>query len=163
MESLQERQLAADSVNGNSCAPDLAELVDRLAARPKTRRLYRVAPVESEVPERSVRKVVALAEASDREWPAVPRPCVLLQPPEPVLANPTRDPPQDFTWRGRSYRVRLVDGPERVYGEWWVSDDEIAAARDYYFVEDEDGRRFWLFLDAPAHAGGRWWIQGLGG
>jgi protein ImuB len=47
-----------------------------------------------------------------------------------------------------------------VHGEWWVSDAEIAELRDYYRVEDEKGRRFWLFRNAPAPEGTRWWLHG---
>ncbi|MGA0598278.1 hypothetical protein ACO2SS_24670, partial [Enterovirga sp. CN4-39] len=41
-----------------------------------------------------------------------------------------------------------------------VSDAETAALRDYYRVEDEKGRRFWLFRNAPAPEGTRWWLHG---
>ena len=55
-----------------------------------------------------------------------------------------------------------ADGPERVFGEWWRG-DEGSLVRDYYRVEDERGRRYWLFRDAPAEAGGRWYLHGLFG
>jgi protein ImuB len=50
-----------------------------------------------------------------------------------------------------------------VRGEWWRCDAELSSVRDYYGVEDEAGARFWLFRDAPAEAGGRWWLHGFGG
>jgi protein ImuB len=64
------------------------------------------------------------------------------------------DPPVQFVWRRRRHVVRRADGPERVAAEWWRDgngDDPAtagaaaAAVRDYYRVEDEEGRRFWLF------------------
>jgi protein ImuB len=52
------------------------------------------------------------------------------------------DPPFFFRWRRLEHRVRRADGPERIEGEWWRKAEE---PRDYYRVEDEDGRRFWLY------------------
>ena len=53
-----------------------------------------------------------------------------------------------------------ADGPERILGEWWRCETEWAA-RDYYRVEDHAGARYWLFRDAPAEDGGRWFLHGL--
>jgi len=132
----------------DEAAPDLSVLLDRLANRLGAKRLYRVAPVESDVPERSVRRIPPLAPPTRRTWQAdLPRPARLLSPPQPVRAlAPLPDhPPVAFTWRRKRFRVRRADGPERIHGEWWRRDAEMLAVRDYFQVEDEDGRRFWLF------------------
>ena len=49
-----------------------------------------------------------------------------------------------------------ADGPERIAEEWWRPEGSGAAhaLRDYYRVEDEEGRRFWLFR-AGLHGGDR--------
>jgi protein ImuB len=128
--------------------PDLSVLLDRLVNRLGAERVYRVAPVESDVPERSVRRIPPLAPPTRRTWQAdLPRPARLLSPPQPVRAlAPLPDhPPVAFTWRRKRFRVRRADGPERIHGEWWRRDAETLAMRDYFQVEDEDGRRFWLF------------------
>jgi protein ImuB len=132
----------------DEAAPDLSVLLDRLANRLGAELVYRVAPVESDVPERSVRRVPPLAPPTRRTWPAdLPRPARLLSPPQPVRAlAPLPDhPPVAFTWRRKRFRVHRADGPERIHGEWWRRDAEMLAVRDYFQVEDEDGRRFWLF------------------
>jgi protein ImuB len=67
-----------------------------------------------------------------------------------------------FVWRKVRYRVAQADGPERVHGEWLVSDEDAGLVHDYYRVETPAGDRFWLFRDAPASEGGRWWLHGLG-
>jgi hypothetical protein len=54
-------------------------------------------------------------------------------------------PPASITWRGKRRRIKRGDGPERVFGEWWTRDAEMEAVRDYYAIEDEDGRRFWVY------------------
>jgi protein ImuB len=147
--------------------PDLAPLVDRLANRLGEGRVYRVAAVESDVPERSVRRVPALSRVTGG-WPAdLPRPVRLLNPPQPVeaMALLPDHPPIAFTWRRVRHRVRHADGPERIAGEWWKRDREWASVRDYFRVEDEDGRRFWLFRrgdGSDADSGDmRWFLHGV--
>jgi protein ImuB len=76
-------------------------------------------------------------------------------------------PPRRFSWRGRSYRVRQADGPERIHGEWWKNGAEADAVRDYFQVEDEAGRRFWLFRrgdgENPRTGDLSWYLHGVFG
>jgi protein ImuB len=86
----------------------------------------------------------------------------LLAVPEPVeaMAPVPDDPPVMFRWRGDVHRVGRADGPERIEPEWWR---ELAEARDYYRVEDLEGRRFWLFrtgLHLPGRPA-RWFLHGV--
>jgi hypothetical protein len=60
----------------------------------------------------------------------------LLFPPEPVQRLPD-GLPLFFAWRKLRHRVVTADGPERILGEWWISDKEIGSQCDYYRVEDE--------------------------
>jgi protein ImuB len=159
--------------NGAGDAVNLAELIDRLENRlGHTRRgrprLYRFAPVDSDVPERAVQRIPPLAPASHRSWPTIfPRPLRLLSPPQPVLAlAPLPDqPPVAFTWRRTRIKVRRANGPERIHGEWWRRDAEAPAVRDYFQVEDEEGRRFWLFRRGdgvdPATGDLSWFLHGF--
>lgn len=148
-------------------APDIAPLVDRLTNRLGELRVYRLAPVQSDVPERSVRLVPALSRIVGG-WPAdLPRPVRLLDPPQPVeaMALLPDHPPIAFTWRRVRHRVRHADGPERIAGEWWKRDREMLSVRDYFRVEDEEGRRFWLFRrgnGSDADTGDmRWFLHGF--
>lgn len=131
---------------------ELSALVDRLANRLGPARVFRIAPVQSDVPERAVRPVPALApgnaEPAETSWPVtLPRPVRLFRPPQPVqaLAALPDQPPAAFTWRRVRRRVRRSDGPERIHGEWWLRDGEARTVRDYWAVEDEAGHRYWLF------------------
>ncbi|MBV8889076.1 MAG: DNA polymerase Y family protein [Alphaproteobacteria bacterium] len=106
-----------------------------------------------------------------------PRPVRLFEPPQPVEASwlLPDDPPFHFTWRRRRHRITQADGPERIAEEWWTADDSAnadaslsppfspGAIRDYYRVEDEEGRRFWLFRAGLAGHGDppRWFLHGL--
>jgi len=145
---------AAPSGLGEAEVPDVSGLIDVLANRIGRDRLYRLTAVESDVPERSVRRTAPLAPdtatapGSTATWASDwPRPARLFRPPEPVqtLALLPDNPPTHFIWRGVRRRIRRADGPERIHGEWARSDAELWAVRDYFQVEDEAGERFWLF------------------
>jgi protein ImuB len=138
---------AANSLS-DVAEPDVSGLIDTLTNRVGADRLYRLAAVESDVPERSVRKVAPLSGPTQGRWPQHwPRPTRLLSRPEPIetIALLPDHPPTHFTWRGVRRRVRRADGPERIYGEWRRRDAEMFAVRDYFQVEDDAGQRFWLF------------------
>jgi protein ImuB len=92
-----------------------------------------------------------------------PRPLVLLsrgEAAEDVIALAPDGPPHRFRWRRRLHRVAHADGPERIADEWWRAPGPL---RDYYVVEDEAGRRLWVYregfptMETPA----RWFVHGL--
>jgi protein ImuB len=163
VEPLTERQTQARGMGDEADEADMGQLVDRLGARIGMRKVYRLAPVQSLVPERMARKVPALAPPTGSAWPEnLPRPPRLLDPPEPVVATALLPdhPPRFFIWRNVKHMVAKADGPERITPEWWKG-DRGSAARDYYRVETEQGGRFWIFRDAPTAEGGRWWMHGF--
>lgn len=149
---------------------DVSGLIDILSNRVGETRLYRFAPVASDVPERSVQRVAAAAAATGDAWPAQwPRPARLLASPESIetVALLPDHPPVNFTWRGVRRRVRRADGPERVFGEWWKRDAELIAVRDYFQVEDDAGERFWIFRagdgENAATGSHKWFLHGIFG
>jgi hypothetical protein len=64
-------------------------------------------------------------------------------------------------------RVRKADGPERIFGEWWLREGERDAVRDYFQLEDEVGARFWVFRrgdgERPVTGDLTWWMHELFG
>lgn len=149
---------------------DVSGLIDILANRVGERAVYRLTPVASDVPERSVRRVAALTEETGAVWPGHwPRPARLLPRPEPVetMALLPDHPPAWFSWRGIRRRVRRADGPERVFGEWWKREAEMEAVRDYFRVEDDAGERYWLYRagdgENVATGSHRWFLHGVFG
>jgi protein ImuB len=164
VEALTERQTVGRHVEPDGSDGDLGSLIDTLGVRLGPERVYRLGPVESELPERSVRKLPSLHPAAGADWPRhLPRPARILAPPERVtaVAEMPDHPPRLFVWCKRRHRVRRADGPERILGEWWKSEGETELTRDYFRVETEDGARFWLFRDGAANDG-RWWLHGIG-
>jgi protein ImuB len=148
--------------------PDITDLIDTLTNRIGEQRLYRFAPVESDVPERSVRRIAPTAPDDGTSWPGEwPRPPRLLTHPEPIeiMALLPDHPPVWFSWRGIRHRVARADGPERVFGEWWQRDAELIAVRDYFQVEDASGERFWIYRagdgEDPETGSHRWFLHGV--
>ena len=149
---------------------ELAELVDRLSARLGARRIYRVQPENTHIPECAVTRCppsrIATWESSPEGEPPM-RPLRLFDPPQPVnavMSEVPDGPPMRFTWRGRTYGIARWEGPERIAAEWWHRRDRGGRPRDYYRVEDADGHRFWLFRHGLHESGGAapaWYIHGL--
>jgi protein ImuB len=86
----------------------------------------------------------------------------LLSRPEEIVAIAAvpDGPPVRFRWRRALHEVMRAEGPERIADEWWRSD---APTRDYYRVEDKEGRRFWLFREGLFEretAQPRWFLHG---
>jgi len=95
-----------------------------------------------------------------KAWRLPPRPLRLFARPEPIDAIAERDTaPSLFRWRAHLHRVRRGEGPERLSPEWWRPDSD-QATRDYWRVEDEAGRRFWLFQRMEKAATPSWFIHG---
>lgn len=167
-EPLPERQSVTSLVDDT--VPDVSDLVDTLANRVGELRLYRASPIASDVPERSVTRIPAMAPETGASWPGHwPRPARLLARPEPIeaMALLPDHPPVAFTWRGIRRRVACADGPERVFGEWWKRDAELVAVRDYFQVEDEAGERYWIYRagdgEDAATGSHQWFLHGVFG
>ena len=144
---------------------ELAGLIDRLESRLGAGRLWAPGPVESHLPERAVRSappLEALPAAAWRRWQGrrPPRPLRLLDVPEPIeaMALLPDHPPVQFRWRRMPHTVTRAEGPERLAPEWWREDQAEAPPRDYFRVEDQAGRRYWLY-----RAGQDWFLHGLFG
>jgi protein ImuB len=150
--------------------PDVSGLIELLSNRVGEKNLYRATPVASDVPERTVRHIPALAPETGAEWPGRwPRPSRLLPRPEAIdtVALLPDHPPASFTWRGVRRRVKRADGPERVFGEWWKRDPEMTAVRDYFRLEDDAGERYWVYRagdgEDPLTGSQRWFLHGIFG
>lgn len=149
---------------------DISDLIDILGNRVGEEKLYRFTPVASDVPERSFRRVAPASAENGQAWQDHwPRPARLFAVPEPIeaIALLPDHPPASFTWRGIRRRVKRADGPERIFGEWWKRDAELAAVRDYFQVEDEAGERFWIYRagdgEDAATGSHRWFLHGIFG
>jgi protein ImuB len=170
-ETLEARQVEMDETASATPVHALAALIDRLQARLGEAVVRRPSFKESWVPELSE------AWAPARPEPQSPperddarlRPILLFEAPEPVetLAELPDGAPVRFIWRRASRLVVKAEGPERLGAEWWaVGQARPRRTRDYYRVEDENGRRYWLYREGlygreDADRAPSWWIAGV--
>ncbi|MFD0914840.1 Y-family DNA polymerase [Pseudahrensia aquimaris] len=144
-----------DAEQAQQTSASLAAFADSVGNRVARKAVFKPAPRTSHVPERSQRLVDVTTPVDWQAWKAVqpvwsPRPLRLLPRPEPaeVTAALPDSPPAQFVWRRVMRRVIRARGPERILPEWWHDDlktKSSATFRDYYDVEDSEGRRYWIF------------------
>jgi protein ImuB len=162
---------------------DLAHLIDRLGARFGLRRVTRLVPHDTHIPEFAVMAVGAAAvggsafsahsrasgnpvlgsgsplsrgRAELQQDSAAPtRPIRLFARPEPIeaLAEVPDGPPVQFTWRRMRHVVAHAEGPERIAMEWWRDAAGVALTRDYFRVESREGVRVWLYREGLVRGG----------
>jgi protein ImuB len=174
---------------------ELARLIDRLAARLDGERVRRPRARESHLPERASGWEGALGDTplpqaggvgggpvgsgNNRKHALPPtpsrwregekmRPQRLLDAPEAiavVYATP-EGVPRRFVWRRAVHDIARVEGPERIAPEWWRQPSGTRL-RDYYRVEDQQGRRFWIYREGVIGDGRggapEWYVHGLFG
>ena len=139
-------------------AAETSALIDRLSVRLGPERVRQFHSRRSHIPERAALERAAQSGAPKADWPKpepgepAMRPFRLFETPQPieVTAGFPEGEPRSFRWRRQVHRVAFAEGPERIAPEWWrhVRGYEAgngSLTRDYYRVEDNEGRRFWLF------------------
>lgn len=150
----------------------VADLTDRLSTRFGAHRVVRYMRDDSHNPDRAARPIPATFNPmTSTVWPTPEtgepplRPTHIFNPPHPIeirLVEIPDGPPRRFSWRRREYDVLHVEGPERMAPEWW-REDAASTTRDYFRIEDPEGRRFWLFRSG-AYGGETkpdWYLQGI--
>ena len=162
----RQRELFGDSHNTQR---QLALLVDRLSSRLTREAVVCARLVPDAQPEYAYRyEPLAGTKRQPMKQPRKlpPRP-VLMESgchgtagqasggtlPLEVLALAPAGVPAQFCFRGQQYRVTRSWGPERIQTGWWRGN---YIRRDYYRVQTDTGRSFWLF-----RAQGRWFLQGV--
>ncbi|MFZ5962385.1 Y-family DNA polymerase [Thalassococcus sp. BH17M4-6] len=167
---VEEMQAVQNRLEGGADEDlQLIRLVDRLSAKFGPRAVTRPVLHESHVPERAERQVAALAAVPDAGVAvARERPLRLFDHPEEirVLYAVPEGPPAQFVWRRQTHRVARYAGPERIAPEWWT-DRPGTRLRDYFKVEDQTGRRIWIYREG-LHGDGRggdprWFVHGCFG
>jgi protein ImuB len=148
---------------------EVARLVDRLSVKLGAGKVRRPQAYASHIPERASgwRPAVDGPAPPTGSRPAL-RPQRLLDAPEliAVIYATPEGLPRRFVWRRHVHDVARAEGPERIAPEWW-RERGAARLRDYYRVEDRDGRRFWIYREG-LFGDGRggdpaWFLHGLFG
>jgi protein ImuB len=169
LESVREGSRLLVNVEEAAASPEqINAIVDVLSARLGAQRVLRPKLVEVHNPERAAGWRPALKDKSIETKHKPPRDGVMRRPltlfarPQPIeaLATVPDGPPIRFRWRRVLREVMRAEGPERISGDWMG--DELT--RDYYRVEDKDGRRYWLYregLYGETEDPPRWFVHGL--
>ncbi|TIX21374.1 DUF6504 family protein, partial [Mesorhizobium sp.] len=177
---MQQADLTGETIDDGA---DIALFADRIRARLGEGAVLQPVTVESHLPERAV-ATIPFTEAPRRTTPPKKpdrlqapktifppeRPIRLFRSPEPIDVPATEmpeGPPLNFRWRRALYRVARAEGPERIAAEWWreTPSDEAASTRDYFRIEDADGRRYWLYRQGlyggASQVPPRWFMHGV--
>ncbi len=154
---LEDRQ---QNLTGDTAAheEDAAFFADRVRARLGSAALAEPDLRQSHIPERATSVADApLAKAIPAGM--AERPLRLLRRSDPIEIIDGAS--LDFRWRRIDHSLHGKEGPERISPEWWR--DAAAGTRDYYRIEDQDGRRYWIYREVPQAAGEapQWHMQGL--
>lgn len=127
---------------------EISFLIDRLATRFGSHRIFAFQPHDAHIPEQAWEAVPAQhAQPSKLSWrkirkekDAPRRPLRLFARPQHIEFTMT----QHLLWRKAQRVVVKCEGPERIAMEWWHHEIQ-QSARDYFRVEDCEGRRYWLY------------------
>ncbi len=160
--------LVQDRLDGKrDTQADVAGLLDRLTARLGSDKVTWSTWHASHKPERVEGRTPALTGTPSGAPVLIrERPIRILDPAEEVrvIYAVPEGPPAQFRWRRVLYQSVRQAGPERIAPEWW-QDRPGTRLRDYYKVEVQDGRRFWLYREGLLHDGRggdpRWFLHGF--
>ncbi len=146
-----------------------ARLIDRLVARLGIGSVLKPVMRGSHIPERAEELLPAAAQGEADKNPGhrpLDTPLKLLATPEQtdVIHAVPDGPPARFRWRHQLHDIARSQGPERIAPEWWREKSQTRL-RDYYRVEDSEGRRYWLYREGLLGDGRgdnpRWYVHGL--
>jgi protein ImuB len=171
---VERADLETIGFDGNANAEkEISCLVDSMAARFGSRRILTFQPNDTHIPESVAVAVPAqYAKPTKAKWEMIRdrgeaprRPLRLFAQPEPVdvIAEVPEGPPLRFRWRRALHTVAFAEGPERIAMEWWRH-QEPQPTRDYFRVEDKEGKRFWLYrsgIYGRETTVARWFMHGL--
>ncbi|MBC8035961.1 MAG: DNA polymerase Y family protein [Rhizobiales bacterium] len=150
---------------GASEKKEIGFLIDRLAARFGSHRILSFQPNGTHIPEAAWTAVPAqYSQPSKLSWEKIRsagdaprRPLRLFARPEPVILLTTVPDSPHLCWRRAQHAVMQCEGPERIAMEWWRH-PAPQPARDYFRVEDSEGRRYWLYRNGDSE---QWFLHGL--
>jgi protein ImuB len=147
---------------------DIRFLVDRLAARFGSDRILLFQPNGTHIPEAAwTAQPAQYARISAGYWQktrrakdAPRRPLRLFA--QPGSAHLVAGAPglKNLCWRKSQRVIARCEGPERISMEWWRH-GEPAPARDYFRIEDGEGRRYWLYRICHDGTAPQWFLHGV--
>jgi len=143
----------------------IAEWMDRVIDKLGPGSVQRFLPAAHHWPERSQQLAHSIADQPDTTWSRrQSRAIRILAVPRPIqVTAPVPDyPPMSFRYQNKLHERRKAAGPERIEREWWLEDGEH---RDYYWFENQHGRRYWIFRSGwhSTDKQSQWFLHGFFG
>ncbi len=140
-----------------------ARLIDCIAARLGAGCVGRLGVRDTHAPERASGWSEQTHAVAPRADGVMGRPLTLFPRAQPIeaIAELPDGPPAQFRWRRIVRKIVRAEGPERIAPNWLRAPD--SRLRDYYRVEDAQGRRYWLYREG-VYGGDirpRWFLHGL--
>lgn len=146
----------------NTIARD--ELLNTFVVRLGKDRVSQVGFQHSYIPERSYRYVPVLIDSGGPEAHSLhvigDRPSYIFNAPEEIeaIALLPDKAPSWIRWRSTSYKIIKGSYPERISPEWWDPRGSSNDERDYFKIQEEEGKWFWVYRENSSQ---RWFIHGL--
>jgi protein ImuB len=152
-----------DALDLNALTDERTEinfLIDRLATRFGDDRILIYQPRDTNIPEEAWIKVPAQhAQPSKLLWKKTRK--VRDAPRRPLRLFTTAKPidfrTKYFVWRKAHRFMGQCEGPERIAMEWWRHETP-QLGRDYFRVEDNEGRRYWIYRQGTQP---QWFLHGV--
>jgi len=138
----------------------LSFVADKLKSRLGSKAVFHLRKTEKYLPEHGVVKDFLLTRNIEQQpQQKLPhRPIMLLKKPIPVtvIALLPDNPPAKIMWHKQVFNVLHANGPERIESPWW--DHSHEPSRDYYYIEDDRGKRLWIYSYGQPKS---WFIHGI--
>ena len=156
----------ADLDAGINEKKEIGFLVDRLATRFGSHRILSFQQNDTHIPEMAWLAVPAqFAQRSNFSWKKIRnakgaprRPLRVFARPEPVNLLTAVPDSTHLCWRRVQRVVIKSEGPERIAMEWWRHETS-SPTRDYFRMEDAEGRRYWLYRQDSVAP--QWFLHGV--
>jgi protein ImuB len=154
-------EIVADDLDSDLAAQrEINFLVDHLSTRFGASCILRFQPNDTHIPENAFDVVHAqIAPASKITWKKMRAVNAAPRRPLRMFANalPVSIEATKLSWCRAPRAITQQEGPERIAMEWWRH-EETQSARDYFRMEDEKGRRYWLYRTIATE---QWFLHGL--
>jgi protein ImuB len=160
--TVHAERVGAEIIDLNAYANERAEinfLIDRLAIRFGSHRILAFQPRDTHIPEQAWITVPAQhVQSSKLLWKKTRK--VKDAPRRPLRlfasAKSIDFTTKHFVWRKVQRVVTRCEGPERIAMEWWRHETP-PPTRDYFRVEDIEGKRYWLYRNDTTS---QWFLHG---
>lgn len=155
----QTKFLQYDLCNKNPDSDSFDLLRDKIKTKLGNKAIFHMRLTTHYLPEHAIKKDFILQQRSEETSKPTPlRPLKLFNNPIPisVIALLPDNPPAKILWKHHIINILHARGPERIEYAWWTNQPD--SFRDYFYIEDERGKRLWIYATGDPK---KWFIHGI--